>query len=48
LPKVRQRHVPSSTAGPPEHVGIVCLARHTFVMPAAMLGETAMLDETPA
>lgn len=35
--QIRHRDVLQSTAGPIEHVGIICAARHTFLLPAAAL-----------
>jgi len=42
IAEIRQRHVLQSTGGPLEHVGVLCIARHTFLLPAAML------DDPPA
>lgn len=39
--EIRRRDVLQSTAGPLEHVGIICVARHTFFLPAAVLDQTA-------
>ena len=38
--EIRRRDVLSSTAGPLEHVGIICVARHSFLLPAAVLDRT--------
>ncbi len=35
--EVTDRHVLESTHGPVEHVKVVCLARHWFLMPVARL-----------
>ena len=42
IARIRQRDVLRSTSGPVEHVGIVCVARHAFLLP------TAVLEEMPA
>lgn len=34
---IRCRTVLPGTAGPVEHVGVLCLARHTFLMPVDAL-----------
>ncbi len=35
--EIRHRTVLPSTASPVEHVGVLCLARHTFLMPVDVL-----------
>ena len=35
--EIRHRRVLPSTAGPVEHVGMLCLARHTFLVPVEAL-----------
>jgi len=35
--EMRHRRVLPSTAGPIEHVGVLCLARHTFLVPVEAL-----------
>jgi hypothetical protein len=35
--EIRHRRVLPSTAGPVEHVGVLCVARHTFLVPVDAL-----------
>ncbi|GAA2019124.1 hypothetical protein GCM10009740_03980 [Terrabacter terrae] len=39
--EVTERAVLDSTEGPVEHVRVVCLARHWFLLPAASLGSAS-------
>ena len=43
--EIRRRVVLQSTAGPVEHVDVICVARHIFLLPTAMLDRAA--DPSP-
>ena len=43
--EIRRRVVLQSTAGPVEHVDVICVTRHIFLLPIAMLDQSA--DTSP-